>query len=100
MLLAHVKSGRRDQLDLMLKPCTNYFKRSLAYCGTVLWNSLSLDICQSPCLDEFKSKLKNYHFDGYFMRIFTKRKQEIIIDSQGMILGIQDIDLTEMKTHN
>ena len=38
--------------------------------GTVLWNSFSslpLDIHQSPFLDELKSKLKSYDFDGSFM---------------------------------
>jgi len=49
------------------QPCTNYCKRSLSYSGAVLWNSLPLDICQSPSLDEFKSKLKNYDFDGNLM---------------------------------
>ena len=49
------------------QPCTNYCKRSLSYSGAVLRNSLPLDICQSPSLDEFKSKLKNYHFDGRCM---------------------------------
>jgi len=49
------------------QPCTNYCKRSLSYSGAVLWNSLPLDIRQSPSLDEFKSKLKNYDFDGSLM---------------------------------
>ena len=49
---------------IVLQPRTNYCKRSLAYSGAVLWNSLPLDIRQSPSLDEFKSKLTNYHFDG------------------------------------
>jgi len=44
------------------QPHTNYCKRSLSYSGAVLWNSLPLDIRQSPSLDEFKSK--NYDFDG------------------------------------
>jgi len=35
--------------------------------GAVLWNSLPLDIRQSPSLDEFKSKLMNYHFDSRCM---------------------------------
>ena len=46
------------------QPRTNYCKRSLAYSGGVLWNSLPLDIRQSPSHDEFKSKLMNYHFDS------------------------------------
>ena len=45
------------------EPRTNYCKRSLSYSGAVLWNSLPLDIRQSPSLDEFKYKLMNY-FDG------------------------------------
>ena len=48
------------------QPRTNYCKRSLSYSGAVLWNSLPLDIRQSPSLDEFKSKLMNY-FDGRCM---------------------------------
>ena len=40
--------------------------RSLSYSGAVLWNRLPLDICQSPSLDKFKSKLKNYDFNGRF----------------------------------
>jgi len=49
------------------QPCTNYCKRSLSYSRAVLWNSLLLDIHQSPSLDELKSKLKNYDFDGSLM---------------------------------
>ena len=45
------------------QPRTNYCKRSLCYSGAVLWNSLPLDIRQSPSLNEFKSKLKNYDFN-------------------------------------
>ena len=48
------------------QPRTNYCKRSLSYSGAVLWNSLPLDIRQSHTLDVFKSKLKNYGFDGRF----------------------------------
>ena len=50
----------------ILQPRTNYCKRSLSYSGAVLWNSLPLDIRQSLSLDVFKSKLKNYDFDGRF----------------------------------
>ena len=46
------------------QPRTNFCKRSLSYSGAVLWNSLPLDIRQPPTLDEFKSKLENYDFDG------------------------------------
>ena len=46
------------------QPRTNYCKRSLSYNGVVLWNSLPLNIRQSLSLNEFKSKLKNYDFDG------------------------------------
>ena len=46
------------------QPRTNYCKRSLSYSGAVLWNSLPLDIRQSLSLHEFKSKLKNYHFNS------------------------------------
>ena len=46
------------------QPRTNYYKRSLSYGGAVLWNCLPLDICQSPSLNVFKSKLKNYDFDS------------------------------------
>ena len=49
------------------QPRTNYCKRSLSYSGAVLWNSLPLDIHQSHTLGVFKSKLKNYDFDGRFM---------------------------------
>jgi len=49
------------------QPRTNYGKRSLAYSGAVLWNSLPLDIRQSPSLDKVKSKLMNYNFDGRCM---------------------------------
>ena len=48
------------------QPRTNYCKRRLSYSGAVLWNSLPLDIRQSPSLDEFESKLMNY-FDGRCM---------------------------------
>ena len=49
------------------QPRTNYCKRTLSYRGAVLWNSLPVDIPQSPSLDEFKFKLMNYDFDGRFM---------------------------------
>ena len=48
------------------QPHTNYCKRSLSYSGAALWNSLPVDIRQSHTLDVFKSKLKNYGFDGRF----------------------------------
>ena len=35
----------------------------LPYSIAVLWDNLPLDIRQSPCLDEFKFKLKNYDLD-------------------------------------
>ena len=49
------------------QPRTNYCKRSLAYSGAALWNCLPLDIRQLPSLDEFKSKLMNYHFHSRCM---------------------------------
>jgi len=49
------------------QPRTNYCKRSLSYSRAVLWNSLLLDIRQPPSLDELKSELKNYDFDGSLM---------------------------------
>jgi len=49
------------------QPRIYYCKRSLAYSGAVLWNSLPLDIRQTPSLDEFTSKLMNYHFDSRCM---------------------------------
>jgi len=49
------------------QPRTNFCKRSLSYSGAVLWNSLPFDIRQSHSFDEFKSKLKNYDFDGNLM---------------------------------
>ena len=45
------------------QPHTGYC-RSLSYSGAVLWNSLPLDIWQSPSLNEFESKLKNFDFDS------------------------------------
>ena len=53
-----------DCLLAIPQPHTNNFKRSLSCSGAVLWNGLPSDICQSLSLDEFKSKLKNYNFDG------------------------------------
>jgi len=49
-----------DCLLAIPQPRTNYCKRSPR-------NSLPLDIHQSPSLDEFKSQLKNYDFDGNVM---------------------------------
>ena len=46
------------------QPRTNYYKKSLSYSGAVLWNWLPLDMRQSPSLNVFKSKLKNYDFDS------------------------------------
>ena len=50
------------------QPHTNCCERSLSNSVAVPWNSLPLDIRQSPSLDEFKSKFKNYSdSDGRFM---------------------------------
>ena len=49
------------------QPRTNYCKRSLSYSGGVLWKSLALDSRQSLSLNEFKSKLKNYHLNSSLM---------------------------------
>lgn len=46
------------------RPRTNYCKRSLSYSGAVLWNGLSLDMCQSLSPNAFKSELKNYDFNS------------------------------------
>ena len=41
--------------------------RSLSYSRAVLWNSLPLDIRQSPFLNEFKLRLKNYDLNSSLM---------------------------------
>ena len=47
------------------QPRTNYIVKEVWHTAELLlWNSLPLDIRQPPSLDEFKSKLMNYHFDG------------------------------------
>ena len=63
-----------DCLLVIPQPCTSYCIRSLCYSGAVLWNSLPLNIRQSPSLSEFKSELKNYNFDSscvYVLFAFT-----------------------------
>ena len=48
----------RDISLAIPQPRTNYCKRSLSHSGAVLWNAVPLDMCQSPSLNVFKSKLK------------------------------------------
>jgi len=54
-------------LAIRPQPRNNCRERSPSYSGAVRWSGLPLDIRQSPSLDEFKSKLMNYHFHSRCM---------------------------------
>ena len=45
------------------QPCTEFYKRSLSYCGSVLWNSLPLEVLQLTSPSIFKGKLRAKNFD-------------------------------------
>ena len=41
------------------QPCTEFYKRSLSYSGSVLWNSLPLEVRQLTSPSIFKGKLRD-----------------------------------------
>ena len=45
------------------QPCTEFCKRSLSYCGSVLWNNFSLEVWQFTSPSIFKGKLRHTNFD-------------------------------------
>ena len=45
------------------QPRTEFYKRSLSYSGSVLWNSLPLEERQLTSPSIFKGKLKDVNFD-------------------------------------
>ena len=48
--------------SLFHNPALNY-KRSLSYSGSVLWNSLSLEVRQMTSSTVLKGKLRDLNFD-------------------------------------
>ena len=45
------------------QPRTEFYKRSLSYGGSVLWNSLPLEVQQLTSPSIFKGKLREKNFD-------------------------------------
>ena len=45
------------------QPRTEFYKRSLSYSGSVLWNSLPLEVRQLTSPSIFKGKLRDINFD-------------------------------------
>ena len=45
------------------QPRTEFYKRSLSYSGSVLWNGLPLEVRQLTSPSIFKGKLKDINFD-------------------------------------
>ena len=39
---------------------TELYKKSVSYSGPILWNNLPQSICNTPSLNTFKVKIKNY----------------------------------------
>ena len=46
------------------QPHTEFYKRSLSYNGSVLWNSLPLEVWQLACPNVFRGKLRDLNFDS------------------------------------
>ena len=45
------------------QPRTEFYKRSLSYSGSMLWNSLPLEVRQLTSPSIFKGKLRDINFD-------------------------------------
>ena len=45
------------------QPCTEFYKRSLSYSRSVLWNSLPLEVRQLSSPNVFRGKLRDLNFD-------------------------------------
>ena len=45
------------------QPRTEFYKRSISYSGSVLWNSLPLEVRQLTSPNLFKGKLRDINFD-------------------------------------
>ena len=45
------------------QPCTEFYKRSLSYSESVLWNSSPLEVGQLTSSGIFKRKLRDINFD-------------------------------------
>ena len=45
------------------QPRTEFYKRSLSYSGSVLWNGLPLEVRQLTSPSIFKGKLRDINFD-------------------------------------
>ena len=55
---------RNSEMRLALpQPRTDYVRKSFAYSGAALWNTLPADIRVSKTLGEFKTKPSNFSFE-------------------------------------
>ena len=56
---------RENEYKLVVpQPRTEFYKRSKSYSGSVLWNSLPLEVRQLTSPNLFKGKLRDINFDG------------------------------------
>ena len=51
------------------QPRTEFYKRSLSYSGSVLWNNFSLEVRQLKYPSIFKGKLRDKNFDPQLQMI-------------------------------
>ena len=55
---------RENDYNLAIsQPRTEFYKRSLSYSGSVLWNNLPLEVRQLTSPNLFKGKLRDINFD-------------------------------------
>ena len=59
-----ISSLRENEYKLAVpQPRTEFYKRSLSYSGSVLWNGLPLEVRQLTSSNIFKGKLREINFD-------------------------------------
>ena len=57
-------SLRKNEYKLAVsQPRTEFYNRSLSYCGSVLWNGLPLEVWQLTSPGIFKGKLRDINSD-------------------------------------
>ena len=55
---------RENEYKLVVpQPRTEFYKKSISYSGSVLWNSLPLEVRQLTPPNLFKGKLRDINFD-------------------------------------
>lgn len=81
----HYNTRHHDNLSLPLHRLTK-FQHSVSYLGPTIWNSLPPEIQNSPILNVFKSRLKRYIINAYWIFCFKYPKllsrSKMFIDQQ------------------